>query len=140
MAETHDTPGGTLQCIVVTPETTILDEPAEFVAVPLYDGELGIAAGHTPLLGRLGYGELRIRKGASTQRFYVDGGFVEVIDDVVTVLTNNAMPAEHVDPAVAAERLAAALAKPAHTPELMEIRDRVVAQSRAQLRIARHGK
>lgn len=139
MAESHETTGGTLQCIVVTPETTILDEPAEFVAVPLYDGELGIAAGHTPLLGRLGYGELRIRKGASLQRFYVDGGFVEVVDDVVTVLTNNAMPADQVDPAVAAERLSAALARPAHTPELMEIRDRVVAQSRAQLRIARHG-
>jgi F-type H+-transporting ATPase subunit epsilon len=140
MAETHDTPSGTLQCVVVTPEATVLNEAAEFVAVPLYDGELGIAPLHTPLLGRLGYGELRIRKGESTKRFYVDAGFVEVVDDVVTVLTNRAMPADQVDPAVAAERLSAALARPAHTPELMEIRDRVVAQSRAQMRIAGHGK
>ena len=52
-----------MQCIIVTPETTIVDCQASFVAVPLYDGELGIAAHHTPLVGRLGAGELRIVLG-----------------------------------------------------------------------------
>ena len=32
----------TLQCVVVTPERAVLDEPADFVALPMYDGELGI--------------------------------------------------------------------------------------------------
>ena len=49
-----------MQCIVVTPEATVLDEPADFVALPLYDGEIGIAPGHAPTLGRLGYGEMRV--------------------------------------------------------------------------------
>ena len=50
-----------LRCVVVTPEATILDRPAEFVALPLYDGEIGIGRGHSPLIGRLGYGEMRLR-------------------------------------------------------------------------------
>ena len=36
--------------------------------------------GHTPLIGRLGYGEMRIRHGKQTERFYVDGGFVQVVE------------------------------------------------------------
>ena len=54
------TGAGALQCVVVTPETTVLDTPADFVAMPLYDGQCGIGANHSPLIGRLGYGELRI--------------------------------------------------------------------------------
>ena len=37
-----------LRCVVVTPEATILDRPAEFVALPLYDGEIGIGRGIAP--------------------------------------------------------------------------------------------
>ena len=51
-----------LQCVVVTPEATVIDTPAEFDALPLYDGEAGIAPGRSPLIFRLGYGELRIRR------------------------------------------------------------------------------
>jgi F-type H+-transporting ATPase subunit epsilon len=125
-----------LQVIVVTPETTVRDQPAEFVALPLYDGEIGIAPGHSPMIGRLGYGELRIRENGRTTRYYVDGGFVEVVNNVVSVLTNRAMPAESLDAAVIAEQLATARARPAHSPELMAIRDRHVTQARAQLRLA----
>jgi F-type H+-transporting ATPase subunit epsilon len=125
-----------LQCIVVTPETTVKDQMADFVALPLYDGEIGIAPGHSPMIGRLGYGEMRIREGGTTTKYYVDGGFVEVADNVVSVLTNRAVPAERIDAAVAAEQLATARHRPSNTPELMEIRDRLVTQARAQLRVA----
>ena len=56
-----------LHCVVVTPERALLDEPADFVALPMYDGELGVLPGRAPLIGRLGYGELRIRRGQETQ-------------------------------------------------------------------------
>ena len=126
-----------LQCILVTPEKTLLDEQAEFVALPLYDGEIGVAPLHSPMIGRLGYGELRINQGGSSRRFYVEGGFVEVFNDVVSVLTGRAVPADQLDEAVALEQLNTAQSRLANTPELMAIRDRVVAQSRAQLHIAR---
>jgi F-type H+-transporting ATPase subunit epsilon len=142
MADTHSTAASTdstLQCVVVTPEATVRDEPADFVALPLYDGEIGIAPGHSPMIGRLGYGEMRIKHAGHVSRFYVDGGFVEVSGNVVSVLTNRAIPAEDLDAEVAAEQLSTAQARPSNTPELMAIRDRIVTQTRAQLRIARQG-
>ena len=126
-----------LQCIVVTPEQTVCDTPAEFVALTLFDGEIGIAAGHTPLIGRLGFGEMRIKLDHQVTHYYVEGGFVEVADNVVSVLTNRAVPVEKLDARAAAQQLEAAKARPATTPELMAIRDQAVAQSRAQLHLAR---
>ncbi|MBN1912496.1 MAG: ATP synthase F1 subunit epsilon [Pirellulales bacterium] len=126
-----------LQCIVVTPETTLRDTPAEFVALTLYDGEVGIAPGHTPLIGRLGAGEMRITQDGKTERYYVESGFVEVLNNTVSVLTSRAVPADRIDEAAAVEQLDTARSRPANTPELMAIRDRSVAQGRAQLRVAR---
>ena len=125
-----------IQCIIVTPERTLYDQPAEFVALTLYDGEIGIAAGHTPMIGRLGYGEMRVRReGEQTDRYYIEGGFVEVLDDVVSVLTQRAVPAGEIDAAVAREQLLSAQSRRAATPEAAAVRDRIVAQSRAQLHI-----
>ena len=126
-----------MQCILVTPERTVCDQPADFAALTLFDGEIGIAPGHTPLVGRLGYGEMRLRHGNQWSRYYVEGGFVEVLDDVVTVLTPRALPPEEIDQAVAEEQLQAALARPAHSPELLASRQRAVTESRARLRVAR---
>jgi F-type H+-transporting ATPase subunit epsilon len=129
-----------LQCIVVTPERTLYDQPAEFVAVMLFDGELGIAAGHTPLVSRLGCGELRIRRAGHTDHYYVEGGFVEVLDNVVSILTQHAIPVAEIDEAVAQERLSFAQSRPATTPEALAIRDRTLEQSRAQLHVARRAR
>ena len=126
-----------LQCIVVTPEQTVRDGPAQFVALSLYDGEIGIAPGHTPLIGRLGCGEMRITHDGHVDRYYVEGGFVEVLGGVVSVLTNRAIPAAQLDVDVAREQLTSARARTANTPELMTARDRAVEQARAQLRVVR---
>ncbi|MCE9555972.1 MAG: ATP synthase F1 subunit epsilon [Planctomycetes bacterium] len=126
-----------LEVTVVTPEATVLKSPAQFVALPLYDGEIGIAPGRAPLIGRLGFGEMRLKSGDKTLIYYLDGGFVEVSNNYVTVLTNRAIPADKIDRAVVEERLAAAQKKPASTPELLEIRDRAVAAARGQLWVAR---
>jgi len=126
-----------LKCIVVTPEQTVEDRAADFVALPLYDGELGVAPGHTPMIGRLGYGELRIVNQGQTTRYYVDGGFAEVADNVVSVLTNHAVPAKQLDAAKAETQLEAARSRPANTPELLAIRDRDQQRARAQIRVAK---
>src|SRR5262245_8421807 len=130
------TPGHrTLRCVVVTPERAVLDAAADFVAVPMYDGELGILPGRVPLIGKLGFGELRLRTGAVAQRYYVDGGFVQVRSDVVTVLTARAIPAGEIKPAAALEVLEASH-QPAPTPEAQEARLKDQQRARAQLRIA----
>jgi len=125
-----------LNCIVVTPEKTALESKADFVALTLFDGEIGIAPGRSPLIGRLGFGEMRLRSGGKTSRYYVEGGFVQVADNLVSVLTGKSLPAEQLDAAEARKDLEAAQRLPAHTPELMEVRDRSIAQARGQLRVA----
>lgn len=127
----------TLRCVVVTPEETVLDTTADFVALPLYDGELGVALHHSPMIGRLGYGELRIRKGSETSSYYVDGGFVQIADNLVSVLTNRSVAAEKVDIEVAEEQLSSALGRKTTGDEQLAIRDRIITQARAQLRVAR---
>lgn len=129
-----------LTCVVVTPEQTALDQKADFVALPLYDGEIGIGANHSPLIGRLGYGEMRIKTGNTTTSYYIDGGFVQVADNVVSVLTNRAVPAQKLDPAAAEKQLAAANQRPGNSPELLEMRDKAIAQARAQVRTARRAR
>ena len=126
-----------LHCVVVTPEKAVIDETADFVAVPLVDGELGVLPGRAPLIGRLGYGELRIRRGTQTRRYFIDGGFVQVRANTVTVLTSRAMRAEDIDPAAVSQALHAALA-PGATPQARESQVKEQERARSQLRIARH--
>ncbi len=132
----HATTASAVHCIIVTPEATVLDTRADFVALPLFDGECGILPGRSPLIGRLGYGELRIRRGGENQRYYVDGGFVQVADNVVSVLSNRAVPAAKLDAAAASEQLSTALSRPAAGQAELAIRDRLITQARGQLRVA----
>ncbi|HCK41942.1 MAG TPA: F0F1 ATP synthase subunit epsilon [Planctomycetaceae bacterium] len=126
-----------LRCVVVTPEETVLETDAEFVALPLFDGEIGIGMHHSAMIGRLGYGELRIRSGSETLRYYVDGGFVQIADNLVSVLTSRSFPADNVDAEMAAEQLSSALSRKAVGDDQISIRDRLQLQARAQLRMAR---
>lgn len=124
-----------LQCVVVTPERAVLDEEVDFVALPMYDGELGVLPGRAPLIGRLGYGELRTRRGGETDRFFVDGGFAQVRADVVTILTPRAMRAAEIDVAAAQAALEAAR-QPAATAEGQAERLKAQERARAQIHIA----
>jgi F-type H+-transporting ATPase subunit epsilon len=128
-----------MECVVVTPEATVFDGTLVFLALPLSDGEIGIGPHHAPMIGRLGYGEMRLQHGDNqTERFYIDGGFVQVKGDIVTVLTNRSVPAEKLDGKTIAEQLAALRAKPVPTPEALAARERQVAQARGQLLVLRH--
>jgi F-type H+-transporting ATPase subunit epsilon len=131
-----------LHCVVVTPERALLDVPADFISVPLYDGELGVLPGRAPLIGRLGFGELRIRRGGETRFFFVDGGFVQVRANTVTVLTSRAMPAEEIKPDATRHHLDVALEaqKKAVGPEAQEAQLTAQDKARAQLRVAAHRK
>ena len=136
MADATTSSSGSLQCVVVTPEETVFETTTSFVVLPLFDGEIGIARDHSPMIGRLGYGELRIGQGDDRERFYVDGGFVQVSDNVISVLTNRAVPASEVDAAAAQEQLKSALERRASGEDELAIRDRLIAQARGQMRVA----
>ena len=94
-----------LQLIVVTPEETAMDQSCEFVSLPIFDGEAGVLPGHAPMIGRLGPGELRVRAGGKDSSYYVDGGFVQIESNVVSVMTGKALPAAQIDLGAARQSL-----------------------------------
>jgi len=126
-----------IQCIVVTPEKTALETTADFIALPLADGEMGIGENHAPVIGRLGYGEMRLVSGGSTERLYVDGGFVQIADNVVNILTGKAIPISEIDVEQAEKQLEEATKAVAPTDELAAIKMRNIEQARSQIRTAK---
>ncbi|MGQ9605766.1 MAG: ATP synthase F1 subunit epsilon [Thermogutta sp.] len=126
-----------LRVIIVTPERKLIDQSADGVVVPLFDGELGIFPLHAPLIGRLGAGELRILSERRQQAFYVDGGFVEVLNDVVSVMTSQAQAVQELDVEAAAEALEATMARKAVGDEMLQRREEAASKARAMLRTAR---
>ena len=79
-----------MKVAIISPESTIYEGEADMVVAPAWDGEVGVLRGHAPMLVLLGAGEMRITSGGSEQRFHVAGGFMQVADDVVTVLSESA--------------------------------------------------
>ena len=72
---------------VISPEAILFEGQTDSVVAPAFDGEVGILTGHAPMLTLLGKGELRVGDG---KRFHVEGGFLQVADDVVRVVTERA--------------------------------------------------
>ncbi len=126
-----------MKCVVVTPEKTVVDQDVRFVVAPLYDGEYGIDANHTPVVGRLGAGELRLTTlDGAIERWYVEGGFVETLDNTVTALTHFAIPVDALQLGKCRAELERALAMPAHSDELIAIKEEAVLVARAKVRVA----
>jgi F-type H+-transporting ATPase subunit epsilon len=96
-----------------------------------------VLPGRAPLVGRLGYGELRIRRGTQMRSFFVDGGFVQVRANTITVLTARALRAEDIDTTTVTHALQAALA-PAPNAQAREAQVKAQERARSQLRVARH--
>lgn len=133
-------PAADLRCVVVTPEQTVIDTAASFVATPLHDGEIGVARNHSPMIGRLGFGELRVTTPGGVETMYVDGGFVQVADGVVSILTGRALKVDAIELAAAQEQLNQALAAPTPSGAGVALRQRAIDQARGQLRVARRAR
>jgi F-type H+-transporting ATPase subunit epsilon len=131
--------GRGIQCVVVTPETTVFDMTAGFVSLPLDDGQRGVGLGHAPFIGRLGVGEVRVtpkQSGSQPARFFVQGGFVEVAHDTVTVITQRALAADAVDAQEARRELEKVQAGKAVGAEAIEARLKAAEAARALVRTA----
>jgi len=125
-----------VHCIVVTPERTELDAQCESLKLPMYDGELGILPGRAPMVGRLGFGLLKLQSATGEQSWFVDGGFVQVTRDGVYVLTNRLLKPEQIDRKSAEEELQKATEMVANTPQTRSVKERALAQARGKLRIS----
>ncbi len=107
------------------------------MVAPLFDGEYGIGPGHTPVVARIGAGELRITAADGVKSaYYIEGGFVEVSGEVISILTDRILPNEKVSLEVAESQLQAAKALPHSNAELAALRDKAVLNARRMLAAA----
>jgi F-type H+-transporting ATPase subunit epsilon len=88
---------------IVTAERVVYSEEVDTVIAPGSQGELGILPGHAPLLTALKPGMLTVRHGGEEVAMFVNGGFLEVMQDKVVVLADVAERAEEIDVAKAEE-------------------------------------
>lgn len=87
----------TFKIDIIAPDKVALQDEIEFLAVPAYDGEMGILPGHAPLLAQLRPGILRLKKSEEVKLFAISGGFIEVHPQRVEVFAETAEMAEDID-------------------------------------------
>ena len=85
-----------MRFVVITPERRVLEETTDSVVFTAHDGEIGLLRDRAPLMCELGIGQLRYEAGGQTRRLFIDGGFAQVNDNIVTVLTQRALLAEDI--------------------------------------------
>jgi len=125
------------QCVVVTPEQQALDESAEQVILPAWDGQVGILSGRAPLLVKLGLGVLRVdTAGGRSRSFMIDGGIGQMKDNRLTILTNEAVAAEDIDAESARAQYAEAEARVANDAKTREDRTHQLRRARVQQELA----
>ena len=68
----------------------LFEGQVEFAVLAAHDGEIGFLPGHSPLISELGIGEVRLMDQSETDYYVIEGGIVDVRDNTVTVLAENA--------------------------------------------------
>lgn len=99
----------TLIVEIVTPAKIVYTNEVEMVVAPTLDGEIGVLPLHAPLVGALKAGEVRVKHGDTVEWFAVSGGYVQVYQDKVIVLADDAEASSQID--VARARQAKELAE-----------------------------
>jgi len=125
----------TFHCSVITPERTVLECEARFVAFPAHDGEMGVLTNRAPLVCKVGIGALRVQTGDTTQTLFVDGGFAQMLDNRLTILTEQARRVEELDAAGARRSLTDALAMRIPDDASFIARTSAVERARVQRRL-----
>jgi F-type H+-transporting ATPase subunit epsilon len=128
---------GTFQLSVITPERAVLETEATFAAVPAHDGELGVLHDRAPMLYRLGAGLLRVESPAGKRTLFVAGGFAQMVDNRLTILTEVAKEPDQLDRGAAERALAEAQAMKGTGEAELNARQRALVSARAQLRLTR---
>lgn len=130
----------TLRLEIVTPEEKTYSDDVNSVVIPGIEGELGVLPQHVPLMTQLSPGELRVIKDGKEERLAVGGGFVEITQTTVSVLTDMAVKESDIDVDAAEEavRRAEAAMKEDHIggEELATVQA-ALQKSLAQIRVKR---
>ena len=129
----------TMQFQIVTPEETVDFEEVEIVTLPAVVGEMGVYAQHVPLMTQMVPGEIIVRRRGHDVFIATGEGLIEVTAKRISVLTDLAVAADHIDEAKAEEarrRAEARLHEKLSDEEVASV-NASLARSLAQLRVKR---
>ncbi|MBI2601230.1 ATP synthase F1 subunit epsilon [Candidatus Daviesbacteria bacterium] len=129
----------TLQLKIVTPEKEVFSDLVNQVSLPSSEGELGILPHHAALMAKLVPGELKIKRGDKTDVLAVGGGFLQMADNTLTIMTDLAVEEKDIDEEVVEEakkRAEQALEQTLSAEEYAETLA-ILEKSLAQLKIKR---
>ena len=127
----------TFELSVITPERAVLETVATSAVIPAYDGEIGILAHRAPLLVKLGSGWLRADTPDGQKRLLISGGFAQMGDNRLAVLTEQVKTPEEIDVEEAKAALATAQAMAITDDASVEARDQALRFAKAQLKAAK---
>jgi F-type H+-transporting ATPase subunit epsilon len=92
---------------LVSPERLLLSEDAEMITLPGAEGDLGVLAGHEPLITTLRPGIVDVKGGGrGDERFFVLGGFADISPSKLTILAEEAFPLASINVADVDQRIA----------------------------------
>ncbi|MGA8207782.1 MAG: ATP synthase F1 subunit epsilon [Candidatus Dormiibacterota bacterium] len=93
---------------LLSPLEPLFEREADFIVARGTGGEFGVLPGHAPLLTWLKPGELMVRHDQKEEFFFLEGGYVEVLPNRVTILANRGVPVSQLDPSTAEDARRAA--------------------------------
>jgi F-type H+-transporting ATPase subunit epsilon len=124
---------------IVTPEAVVYSEDVNMVTLPAIEGQIGIYPLHIPLLTQIVPGEIIVMKDGRESSLAVGEGVVEITAQRVAIVTDMAIPADHIDEAKveeARQRAAARLRDKISDEEVATV-NASLARSMAQLNVKR---
>ncbi len=126
-----------LLCTLITPDAQVFDQPVAHASIPAWDGQIGLLPRRAPLLVKLGEGLLRLDlPEGRTQWYFIGGGFAQMKEDRLTLLTSEAVAEEDADRSEAQAMLAEAQARRALSDEEVAARERTARRARALIELA----
>lgn len=129
----------TLRLEIVTPHGTVFSEDVHMVTLPAIEGQMGIYPHHMRLITEIEPGEVIVTKDGQERYLAVGEGLAEVAPQLVSVVTDMAVPADKIDEAKveeARERAAARLREKISDEEVASV-NASLARSLAQLQVRR---
>jgi F-type H+-transporting ATPase subunit epsilon len=127
----------TLHLEIATPERLLVQDDATEVYIPAANGMIGVLPEHAPLLSELGVGELSFVTSAGRRAVFIAGGWVQILNNAVRVLADQAEDIGEIDTARAEASLKRAqerLNAPASAG--VDVARAINAMKRAEARIA----
>lgn len=87
----------TFKIKVVTYEEKVLEQEADFALVRTTEGNMGILPNHSPFIAGLSTGKMKVRLDGKEDKYFISEGLLEISNNVVTIIANEAIPSDKLD-------------------------------------------